>query len=134
MSCKSLNQSALRRAFSLIEVMVVVVIIGVLAGAVVIKVGDYVDRAKTNRARSDIATIATAVESFYASESRYPTNEEGLSVLPLQSMSDPWGRPYQYNQPGRDGPYEVVSYGADGRSGGDGVNRDLINSELEGSL
>ena len=133
MSCKSQCKSALRRAFSLIEVMVVVVIIGVLAGAVVIKVGDYVDRAKTNRARSDIATIATAVESFYASESRYPTNEEGLSVLPLQSMSDRWGRPYQYNQPGRDGPYEVVSYGADGRSGGDGVNRDLINSELEDS-
>lgn len=131
MSCNSKKHYVYQRAFSLIEVMVVVVIIGVLAGAVVVKVGDYVDRAKTNRARSDIATIKTAVESYYASESRYPTNDEGLGVLPLQSMSDPWGRPYQYNQPGRDAEYEIVCYGADGRAGGEGINSDLISSELD---
>jgi len=134
MSCSSDRRyvsRATHRAFSLIEVMVVVVIIGVLAGAVVVKVGDYVDRAKINRARSDVATIMTAVEAFYASESRYPSNEEGLGVLPLQSQTDPWKRVYQYNMPGREAAYEIVSYGADGRPGGDGINADILSSELE---
>ncbi|MEO1535289.1 MAG: type II secretion system major pseudopilin GspG [Planctomycetota bacterium] len=129
-----LSQSRIRRAFSLVEIMVVVVIIGLLAGTVAISVGGYVDRARTNRARSDISTLVTAVESFYATESRYPSNEEGLSVLPIESQTDPWGNPYQYNTPGRDGPYEIVSYGADAAPGGDGQNTDIISSELgEGS-
>lgn len=117
--------------FSFIEVMIVVVIIGLLAGAVALKVSDYVDKAKLNRAKSDIATVVNAIESFYADQGRYPNNDEGLDVLPLKSKSDPWGRPYQYNQPGRNGPFEVLCYGADGREGGEGPDADITSDNLE---
>lgn len=116
--------------FSFIEVMVVVVIIGLLAGAVTLKVVDYMDTAKTNRARSDMATIVDAIEAYYLKHSRYPTNEEGLAVLPVKSATDPWGNRYEYNSPGREGPYEVVTYGADAREGGDGINGDLFSWQL----
>ena len=120
-----------RSGFSFIEVMIVVVIIGLLAGAVAIKVGDYVDKAKRNRARSDIATIVNAVESYYADRGQYPTNDEGLSVLPMKHTVDPWGRSYQYNQPGRNEPYEVICYGADGREGGVDADSDISSASLE---
>jgi general secretion pathway protein G len=111
--------------------MIVVVIIGLLAGAVAIKVSDYVDKAKRNRARSDVATIVNAVESFYADQGRYPTNDEGLGALPLKNSTDPWGRPYQYNNPGRSGPFEVIGYGADGREGGEGPDADVLSDRLD---
>jgi len=117
--------------FSFIEIMVVVVIIGLLAGTVAIKVGHYVDKAKKNRARSDIATIVNAVESYYADNGRYPTNDEGLSVLPIKNTKDPWARVYQYNQPGRSEPYEVICYGADGREGGDKTDADITSANLQ---
>lgn len=122
-----------RSAFSLIEIMVVVVIIGLLAGMVAIKVSHYVDKAKFNRAKADIATIVDAVEGYYAEKGRYPTNEEGLAILPLKNLKDPWDRPYQYNSPGRDQPYEVVCYGADGREGGEDQNRDVVSWALQES-
>lgn len=118
-------------AFSFLEIMVVVVIIGLLAGAVAINVRKYVDKAKLNRARSDIATIVNAVESHYADNGSYPSNEEGLGVLAIKKNKDPWGRPYQYNQPGRNEPYEVLCYGADGREGGEDANRDITSETLE---
>jgi len=130
MSCS--KQSPVRRAFSLLEVMVVVVVIGLLAGAVAIKVSDYVDKARLNRAKSDIAVICDAVETFYAEHNRYPSNEEGLDVLSIQSHIDPWNNRYEYNAPGRDGPYEVVSYGADGREGGDGADEDIGSWDVAG--
>jgi len=116
--------------FSLIEIMVVLVIIGLLAGVVSVNVRNYLITAKQNTARMEIATISDALEAFYTAHDRYPTNEEGLAVLttatdrlsePLldQRPIDPWNRPYQYNQPGRQGPYEVMSLGADGREGGE---------------
>jgi len=117
--------------------MVVVVIIGLLAGAVAIKVSDYVDKAKINRARADIATIVTAIDAFNAEHSRFPTNDEGLSVLSLKhasTMTDPWGRKYQYSQPGPESePYEVITYGADGRQGGEGVNADIASWNMQDS-
>jgi len=116
--------------FSLIEVMVVVVIIGMLAGAVAIKVTGYMDTAKINRAKSDIATIVDAIEAYYLSNSRYPSNDEGLENLPLKNRKDPWGRPYEYNSPGRDEPFEVISFGADGREGGQDINADIYSWQL----
>lgn len=120
-----------RPGFSFIEVMVVVVIIGLLAGAVTLKVSNYMDTAKVNRAKSDLATIVAAVEAYYVANSRYPTNDEGLKGLPLKSRSDPWGAPYEYNCPGRNGAaFEVISLGADRREGGDGINADIYSWQL----
>ena len=130
MCCDRYHQRC--KGFSFIEIMVVVVIIGLLAGTVAIKVGHYIDKAKGNRARSDIATIVNAVESYYADNGRYPTNDEGLSVLPIKNTKDPWARVYQYNQPGRSEPYEVICYGADGREGGDNADTDITSADLEG--
>jgi general secretion pathway protein G len=121
--------------FSLIEVMIVVVIIGLLAGAVTLSTRHFLDKAKQTRARSDIATYKSAIESFYADESRYPTNDEALGVLTPKFIDklrmDPWGRPYQYNFPGRSGPYEILCFGADGRDGGEGVNADISSEDAD---
>jgi general secretion pathway protein G len=125
MSC---NQK--KRGFSFIEIMVVVVIMGMLAGAVALKAMDYVDTAKVNRAKSDIATIVTAIEAFYLTNHRYPTADEGLANLKLKNRLDPWGRAYRYNSPGRDEPFEVYTLGADGREGGEGPNADIYSSQL----
>ena len=120
-----------RPGFSFIEIMVVVVIIGLLAGAVAMKVTGYMDTAKVNRAKSDIAVIVNAVEARYLETSRYPANEEGLEELPLKNRTDPWGNPYQYNSPGQDDePFEVFSFGADAREGGEGIHRDIYSWQL----
>jgi len=119
-----------RGGFSFIEVMVVVVIIGMLAGAVTLKVKDYMDTSKINRAKSDIATIVNAVESWYLDKSKYPDNDEGLEKLPLKNRIDPWGNPYEYNNPGQEGPFEVFSLGADGHEGGDGIDADIYSWQL----
>lgn len=129
--------------FSLVELMVVLVIIGLLAGLVTINVRGHLIRGKQAAAKADIATLRDALESFYIAHDRYPTNEEGITILTqttdrmpeplLQSSSvpkDPWGRPYQYNQPGRSGPYEILSLGADGREGGEGADQDVVSWEL----
>jgi len=142
MSCEREKQ-ACRTAFTLVEIMVVIVIIGLLAGAVTLSVRAYLHKAKQNVARKDISTVVTALETFYSLHDRFPTSDEGLAVLarpsdelpePLLAAEpkDPWGRPYQYNAPGRGGaPYEVVTYGADGREGGDGIDADISSAALK---
>ena len=90
----------------------------------------YLIAGKQKAAKAQIATFVQAVETYYAHHDQYPSNDQGLEVLtgktdriPDALMSkipkDPWGRPYQYNQPGSDSPYEIISYGADGREGGE---------------
>ena len=112
--------------------MVVVVIIGMLAGAVAIKVGGYMETARTNRARSDLARITEQIETYYTMHSRYPSNSEGLDALDsLKSTTDPWGNPYQYNSPGQEGPFEVFTLGADNREGGAGINADIYSWQLD---
>jgi general secretion pathway protein G len=130
-TCRRRDDLWRRRGFSFIEIMVVVVIIGLLAGAVTIKVVAYMDTAKINRAKSDIAAICTAVDAFQLTHHRYPTNDEGIKALPVTNRTDPWGNGYEYNCPGRDTPYEVISYGADGREGGEGNNADICSWQLE---
>jgi general secretion pathway protein G len=100
------------------------------AGAVAIRVTGYMDTAKANRAKSDLATIVDAVESYYLHHSRYPSNEEGLAKLPLKNRLDPWGREYMYNSPGQNEPFEVFTLGADGREGGDGIDADIYSWQL----
>jgi general secretion pathway protein G len=122
--------------------MVVIVIIGLLAGVVTISVRSYLVRGKQTVARMEIAKIAQAIDTFYGNFDRYPTNEEGIAVLVEKSDAfpdgllnktpvDPWGNHYEYNYPGRDGPYEVLSYGADHQEGGTGADADLSNLDVE---
>lgn len=127
--------------FTLIELMVVIVIIGLLAGAVTISVRSYLIKSKQNIAKMEIAKLCQALETFYTEFDRYPSNEEGLDSLAAESEaftdglinkvpSDPWGRQYEYNSPGRTEPFEVICMGADGKEGGDGADRDLSSEEL----
>lgn len=115
--------------------MIVIVIIGIMAGVVTYAAGGYLERAKRERARSDIATYSGAIDSFYLANGRYPTNQEGLAAVVPQFIAklrnDPWGHPYQYIQPGKGGPYDLISYGADGREGGTGADADLTNWDPE---
>jgi len=133
-----------KRGFSLLEVMIVIVIIGLLAGVVTINVRGYLIKAKQNTARQEIATLVHALETFYTAYDRYPTNDEGISILSepseklpeallMSDPKDPWGRAYQYNSPGSgsESPYDVICYGADGREGGEGVSGDIYSDDLE---
>ncbi len=141
-TCRSsFNRNQKCRAFSLVEIMIVVVIIGLLAGVVTINVRSYLTKAKHNTARQGVAVIMEALDTFWAEYGRYPTNEEGLAVLarptakfpepPLANVPiDPWGRAFQYNCPGSTGPYEVICLGADGREGGEGADADVTSGNL----
>lgn len=135
MCCNTQKRRRRGSGFSFLEVMVVVVIIGLLAGAVAIKVSDYIDKARVNRAKTDMAVLAGALETYKGFHGKYPSNEEGLSVLPLQKNTkgiDPWGRPYLYRTPGQNGEgYDLVCLGADGREGGDGIDADITEADLE---
>jgi len=132
-----------QKGFSLVEVMIVIVIMGLLAGVVTVNVRGYLVRARRETARSEIATIIKALDTFFAANSKYPTNDEGLAVLAGGSAEntdeallsgvpvDPWGNSYQYNSPGVNSPFEVICYGADGREGGDGADADIHSDELK---
>jgi general secretion pathway protein G len=114
--------------------MIVVVIIGLLAGIAVYSYPRFLDRAKRQKARADVSVISGGLEAFYGDRQRYPSNQEGLKALAPEYVkavpNDPWGRPYQYIQPGRNGiAFEVITYGADGREGGTGADADLSSAD-----
>jgi general secretion pathway protein G len=127
--------------FTLIEMMVVVVIIGVLAALIVPNVLGKLDDAKVTAARTDIATITQALKFYKLDNQRYPTQDQGLQALVAKPTTepippnwkpyleklpnDPWGRPYQYLNPGVKGDVDVMSFGADGQPGGEGINADI---------
>lgn len=130
-----------RSAFSLVELMVVIVIIGLLAGTATISVRSYLIRSKQNIAKMEISKICQSLDTYYAEFDRYPTTDEGLEVLEEPSEefpdglltrlpNDPWKHSYEYLNPGRETAYEVISYGADGREGGTGADKDLTSVEL----
>lgn len=135
------SQNELHRSgFSLVELMVVIVIIGLLAGVVTINVRSYLIKGKQSVAKLEIAKICQALDSYYAEHDRYPTNEEGIAVVATKSDGtlnkvplDPWKNPYEYHNPGRgnDLPYEVICYGADHREGGSGGDADLSSADLD---
>jgi general secretion pathway protein G len=118
--------------FTLVELMVVLVIIGLLATIVIINVMPALDRGAVTKARADLANLEEALEIYKISNARYPTTEEGLRVLVPNQIRrlevDPWNRPYVYTAPGRDGrPYTIATLGADGRAGGSEENADISN-------
>ena len=130
--------------FTLIELIVVVVIIGLLAGLVLPQFIRQEEKAKLKAARAQIELLATALDTFRLDVGRYPTSEEGLQALRQKPGGlerwdgpylkkeiplDPWGKPYNYKSPGDHGPYDIISYGADGVPGGDGDNRDITSWE-----
>ena len=129
--------------FTLLEVMVVVVIIGILAALVVPKIISRPDEARVIAAKQDIASLMQALKLYRLDNQRYPTTEQGLQALsarpptapvPLNWKAggyverlprDPWGNPYQYLSPGVRGEIDVFSFGADGASGGEGNDADV---------
>ncbi|HEX5048705.1 MAG TPA: type II secretion system major pseudopilin GspG [Gammaproteobacteria bacterium] len=135
-----------QRGFTLLEIMVVVVIIGLLAAAVVPMYMRQVDTAQINRAKQDLRSIDSALQLYRLDNFRYPNTEDGLEALVrnpgqdaapnwkplLKSMPlDPWKNPYQYRYPGQRGEFDVFTLGADRQEGGEGVNADLSNADLE---
>ena len=127
----SANDRAAKLGFSLVEIMIVVVIIGLMAGLVTYATSGYLERAKRQRARSDISTYAGAVDAYYLAKGSYPDNQEGLKPLVPEFIkvlqNDPWGHPYQYLNPGVRGEVDVFSFGADGQAGGTGNDADIGN-------
>ena len=125
------NRRISRRGFSFIEVMIVVVIIGILAGAVTLSTRHFMDKAKQNRARADLSTYKSALAAFYADNGRYPSNDEGLASLAPKYVEkvhgDPWGHPYQYNQPGRNSAFEIICLGSDGKEGQGNISSDDLD-------
>ncbi|WP_127105286.1 type II secretion system major pseudopilin GspG [Pararhodobacter zhoushanensis] len=145
------NRKALRRdaGLTLIELMVVVVILALLAVVIVPRVIDRPDQARAARAQADIAAITSALNLYRLDSGSYPTSDQGLAALVTRPTSapvpanwsdggylervpdDPWGREYLYLSPGVHGPFDIVSYGADGRSGGSGADADLTSWQGE---
>lgn len=131
--------------FTLLEVMVVMVIIGLLAALIVPNVMSRVSDSKVTKAQSDIAALANALKLYRLDNNRYPTTEQGLQALvsrpatdPVpknwktggyleQLPNDPWGNPYKYLQPGTRGEIDVFTLGADGTPGGEGEDADIGN-------
>ncbi len=133
----------MQQGFTLIEIMVVIVIIGILAALIVPKIMSRPDQARIIAAKQDIGTIVQALKLYKLDNHSYPTTEQGLDALikkpttpPVPSNwksggylehlpVDPWGKPYQYLNPGLHGQIDVFSFGADGAPGGEGNDADI---------
>ena len=128
--------------FTLIELLVVMIILGLLASLVGPRLFGKVDKAKQQTAQAQIELLSTALASFRLDIGRFPTEEEGLnslverpsnlqkwdgSYLAKEIPKDPWGNDYVYKMPGEHGPYDLMSYGMDGVSGGEGNDLDIVS-------
>jgi general secretion pathway protein G len=135
---------SLRRTqgFTLLELLVVMVIIGLLAGYVGPKYFAQIGKSEIKAARAQIDSLEKALDQYRLDAGRYPNTEQGLAALMRQPAgesrwqgpylkkevpADPWGAPYQYRQPGEHGEFDLYSFGKDGKAGGEGENADIGN-------
>ncbi|MGH8456115.1 MAG: type II secretion system major pseudopilin GspG [Stenotrophobium sp.] len=145
---KNIYSRSPQGGFTLIEIMVVVVIIGLLAAIVAPKILGRTDDARIAKAKQDISVLESALNLYKLDNYTYPSTQQGLEALVAQPSGDPqpknyklggyikslpkdpWGNPYQYLQPGTHGEFDIFSLGADGKPGGEGVNADIGNWDL----
>jgi len=128
--------------FTLLELLVVMVIIGLLAGYVGPRYFSQIGKSEVKAARAQIDALGKALDQYRLDTGRYPTTEQGLAALnsPPQGESrwagpylqkavpqDPWGKPYQYASPGQHGEYDLLSLGSDGHAGGTDTSADIVN-------
>lgn len=133
------------RGFTLIELLVVLVILGLIASVIGPRVVGYLAGAKSDTAKLQIEELGAALDLYKLEIGRYPTTDEGLQAL-VQAPAgasgwrgpylkkkvvpkDPWGNPYRYAAPGQHGVYDIYSFGADNRQGGDDENKDILSWE-----
>jgi general secretion pathway protein G len=139
------------RGFTLIELMVVIVILGILAGLIIPRIMGRPDEARRAKARMQIESIETALKLYKLDSGNYPTTEQGLRALVEQPAigppaknwrqggylekgripKDPWDRDFVYISPGVHGDYDMSSFGADGEPGGEGKNKDINSWEID---
>jgi len=142
--CNSSMNVSRERAFTLMELLVVLVIIGLMAALVGPALYQRINPAKETVARGQIQIFTTALDTYFVDVGRYPSTQEGLGALRVKPEGakkwngpylkkevpkDPWGNAYIYRAPGRSGGYEILSLGADGREGGEGENADINSWE-----
>ena len=144
-----MNRINRQSGFTLIEIMVVIVIIGILASVVVPRVMDNPDKARTAKAKHDIQALESALDIYRLDNFTYPTTDQGLEALVTKPSGspepknwknggyikklrkDPWGNDYLYLHPGQHGEMDIYSLGADGAPGGDGVFTDIGSWDIE---
>ena len=140
-----------RRGFTLIEIMVVMIILGILAGLIIPRIMGRPEEARRTKARIQIESIETALKLYKLDNGSYPTTEQGLQALVEvpetgelatawreggylekgRVPKDPWGNEYVYLSPGIHDDFDLMSYGADGETGGEGKDMDINNWELD---
>ena len=141
MDCCAMKRS---RGFTLVELLVVMVIVGLLAALVGPKLFPKLGKGRQSAAKTQIALLGQALDQMRLDAGRYPTTQEGLSALVAKPSggenwegpyltkglpNDPWGRPYVYQCPGTHGEYDLYSYGRDGMQGGEGEDKDVTDWE-----
>jgi general secretion pathway protein G len=145
MHCETIKDD--EKGFTLVELLVVIVIIGLLATIVAINVIPAGNQARVEKAKADIATLEQALEQYRLDNLTYPASTDGLAALltPPAGLAqperyrqggyikklpnDPWGHPYHYDVPGKKGAFDIYSLGADGQPGGEGENADIHSSD-----
>ena len=135
-----MKKNSTKKAFTIIELMVVITIIGILASLVAPKFMGKLETAKVKTTKAQLEMFSTALDSFNMDTGRYPTESEGLKVLwtkskdirgydgpylPKPANEDAWGNPYIYKKTSDEHGYDIISYGKDGKEGGDGKDADL---------